>query len=96
MVPSPVGYPVTLSSSLSSPSTDATDHVCYTFDVCNHFSSLPIEIESNVGVIPAVNLHWKVMESYVSSLVGEAVTTPTIVATDVPDRETAVKLALAE
>ena len=47
------------------------------FDVCNRFSSLPIEntpvMESNVDEIPADDLHEKVAESFVSSLVEETV-----------------------
>ena len=50
-------------------------------DICNHFSSLPIEntpvieaIEPNFDVISAASLRWKIMESSVSSLVGEVVT----------------------
>ena len=38
-----VDRPVTLCSSLHSPSADATDHMFYAVDVCNWFSSLPIE-----------------------------------------------------
>ena len=70
--------PVTLSISLDSSSTDATELVCSAVDVCNHFSFLLIEstlvIESNVDVTPTANICWKVMESSVSSLVGEVVT----------------------
>ena len=73
---------MTLSISLDSSSTDATELACYAVDVCNHFSFLSIEstlvIESNVDVIPTANLCWKVMESSVSSLVGEVVTILTI------------------
>ena len=53
-------------------------------------------MESNVDIIPAVNFCWKVTESSVSSLVREAVTTPTIVGSDVPDNKAAVELSLAE
>ena len=53
-------------------------------------------MESNVDEIPAANLHWKVMESSVSSLVGEIVTTRNIVDSDVPDNGAAVELSLAE
>ena len=38
-----VACPVTLSSSLDSPSADATDHMFYAVDVCNRFSSLSVE-----------------------------------------------------
>ena len=43
-----VACPVTLSSSLDSPSVDATDHMFYAVDVCNRFSSLSVE---NIPVI---------------------------------------------
>ena len=49
-------------------------------------------MEFNVDKTPAANLHWKVMESSVSSLVAEGVTTPTIVESDVPDNGAAVSL----
>ena len=92
-----VGCPVTLSSSLASPPVDATDHVFYAVDVCNRFSSLSLEnssvMESNVDMIPAANLH---MQSSVSSLVGEAVTTTTIADSDSPDNEAAVALSSAK
>ena len=91
---------MTLSSSLHSPSADATDHMFYAVNVCNCFSSLSIEnspvMESNDEKIPTANLHWKVMESPVSSLVREAITTPTIVDSNVPDNGAAVELSLAE
>ena len=38
-----VACPVTLPSSLDSPSADATDHMFYAVDVCNRFSSLSVE-----------------------------------------------------
>ena len=91
-----VGCPVTLSSSLDSPPADATDCVFYAVDVCNCFSSLSKEnspvMESNVDEILAANLHWKVMESSVFSLVGEAVTICTFVDSDVPDNRAAVEV----
>ena len=53
--------PVSLSNSLDSLSVNATDSVCYTVDVYNHFSFLPIEntlvMESNLEKIPAATLH---------------------------------------
>ena len=69
----------------------------YAVGVCNHFSSLSSEnssvMESNVDMIPTANLH---MKSSVSSLVGEAVTTPTIVDSDAPENEAAVALSSAK
>ena len=47
-------------------------------------------MEPNVDETPAANLHWKVMKSSVSSLVVGAITTPTIVDSDVPDNGAAV------
>ena len=38
-----VASPATLSTSLDSPSTDATDHMFYAVDVCSRFSSLSVE-----------------------------------------------------
>ena len=72
-----VGCSVVLSSYLDPLSAYATDNVCCAIDVCNHFSSLPIEntpvMESNVDEIPAAHLHEKVAKSSISSLVEEAV-----------------------
>ena len=67
-----------LSSSLDSPSANATDNVCYTVDHCSCFSSLPIEnapvMKANIDKAPADRT---VTESSVPTLAGEAVTTPT-------------------
>ena len=89
-----VDCPVALSSSLHSPSANATVNVCNT-DVCNNFSTVPIEntsvIKSNVDKIPADRT---VVESSVSILAGEAVTTPTNMDYDSPGA--AIELSLAQ
>ena len=86
---------MTLSSSLDYPSANATDNVCNT-DVCNRFSSLPIAntpvMESNVDKIPADRT---VMESSVSNLAGEAITTPNM-DSDFPVNGAAIELSLAQ
>ena len=72
--------------------------VNYTCDVCNHFSSLPMQntsvMGSNVDKIPAGDLHGKVTESSVSSLIGEAVTISTNVDSDVPNNGADIGLSL--
>ena len=83
-----------LSSSLDSPSANATVNVCST-GIYNHFSSVPIEhtplIESNVDKIPA---DMTVIESSVSNLATETVTTPTSMDRDSPVNGAAIELSL--
>ena len=60
------------------------------------FPCLTPVMESNVDKITAANIHWEVMKSSVSGLVGEAVTAPTNMDCDVHANRAAVELSLAE
>jgi len=52
-------------------------------------------MEYNVVEIPAAYLHWKTIKSFVSSLIGWVVRTPTIVEKGVHDNSTDLELFLA-